>query len=270
MATLVGILQNPVVGIIVIALAVAAPILAYVFYGKGRRLKGPSWAIRSNNLVREYTAKLPDLDIRYKGENVENLTMSRILFWNRGADTIRRTDIASADPLRVEAVGDIKLLNIELLETNNSASQFTATLAANQCSVLIEFEFLDRGQGAVLQVVHSGIRSKDISVVGTIMGAGTPRQQKIQVYEYLPLPTSREFDERLKPVTKRRLRSLIMSIPAIVMWILYIMYLTTAKEFGVAGWLFFGMAASYTVLPLAMYFRSGKVPVGLSSFEEII
>lgn len=182
MDALSGVVQNPAVTLLLIVLAVAGLILAYVSY-RTRRVKQACWAIRSNNIVAGYTAKLGALQILYGGEGVKNVTISRLLFWNRGRETIDRGDIAPADPLRIIAAGEVKLLDVAILHANNEPSQFSATVASDRKSAVLCFEYLDPGQGAVLQVVHSGTSSKDVEVLGSIKGAGAPAKKVIRVHK---------------------------------------------------------------------------------------
>lgn len=269
-----GVFESPVLSVVGIALAIGALFVAYIFYRKARRVKEPAWAIRTTNLMRGYIAKLPDLDVLYDGQIVERLSISRILFWNRGADTIRRADIAAADPLRIQAVEDATILDVEVLQTNSIASQLSATLATDKKSAPVDFEFLDQGQGAVFQVVHSGLTSEDIQVVGTVVGSGQPCQHKIPFIDLLPLPTKRSFDEKLRPTTKRRIMALIAIIPAIMMWALFSaeVFVRTEKESGSEVWVLLGMALFYTVIAVlaGIHFGRGKIPAGLGIFEEIL
>ena len=68
-------------------------VLAYVFYRRSRRSKEPCWSVRNNVLVEGYSSKIGKLDIRFKDEQVENLSIARIAFWNQGAETLDRHDI---------------------------------------------------------------------------------------------------------------------------------------------------------------------------------
>ena len=62
------------VGIVGILVGVA---VSYYFYRKSLRVKEPYWAVRSNNLIEGYSAKLDDLRILYKDNRIENLTIKQ-------------------------------------------------------------------------------------------------------------------------------------------------------------------------------------------------
>lgn len=167
------ILQDPLLRLTVISIAVGVTgiILAYVFHRAGQRMREPYWTIQSNNLIRDYSAALPDLEVLFSGLQVQNLTVSKIVFWNKGRETIHGEDIAAANPLRVVGRGDVKLLDTGVLKMNNLSSQVSIAMQPGRSTALLEFDYLDHKQGASLQVVHTGISSADISLAGDIKGA---------------------------------------------------------------------------------------------------
>ena len=57
----------------------------------------------TQNLIRDRASLLDGLTVQYRRQSVNNLSISTITFWNGGGAAIRRGDIASADPLHIEA-----------------------------------------------------------------------------------------------------------------------------------------------------------------------
>ncbi len=161
-----------IVGIVISVLfGVIGLVTGYYFYRKSKQKKEPCWAIRSNNLIRGSSAIISGLAVLYKGEQVENLTISKLLIWNKGEITLDRQDIETIDHLRVVGKGDTKLLDIDILASNNNASRFSYNLAQDKSSATLNFDYLDRGNGAVLQIVHTGASSNDLTLAGAIKGA---------------------------------------------------------------------------------------------------
>jgi hypothetical protein len=65
---------------LVILGAVLGALTSYFFYQLGKRLKEPTWAIRSNNLIRRGEGlALPKFDMRYDGVPVQNLTLNQLV-----------------------------------------------------------------------------------------------------------------------------------------------------------------------------------------------
>jgi hypothetical protein len=166
-------------GILGTILGMVGIVTGYVFYRKGLQKKEPMWDVRSNNIIRNFSSKLSDLKILYKEKEIHNLTISRVIFWNEGGDTIDKNDIDTINHLRVEVADNIEILDIEILGTSNPSSQCRIALSEKKKGV-IHFDYLDRGQWIVIQVIHTGISSKDIMIAGDVKGA--PAIQKTRIY----------------------------------------------------------------------------------------
>jgi hypothetical protein len=169
------IVQHPLFGILSFLGTILGVILAIIFYRVSKREKKPYWSIGSNNLIEGFSSQVPGLEISYNNQKVENLTVSKIVFWNDGKETIHGTDIAEADPLQIIARGNVKILDIKVLKTNSEPSRFCNPDDSELQSSFVTFDFLDKNQGGIIQVIHTGTSSMDISLKGTLKGAGVPK-----------------------------------------------------------------------------------------------
>lgn len=174
MEQLKDIVQHPLFGILSFLGTILSVFLAIIFYRLSKREKKPYWSIGSNNLIEGFSSQVPGLEISYNNQKVENLTISKIVFWNDGKETIHGTDIAEADPLQIIARGNVKILDIKVLKTNSEASRFCNPNDSQLHSSFVTFDFLDKNQGGIIQVIHTGTSSKDISLKGALKGAGVP------------------------------------------------------------------------------------------------
>ncbi len=171
--------------IIVAVVGIAVTIvLACFFYWKQRAAKEPRWAIRTNNLVADWKERLPRLAILYEGKPVSSLSVSRVVFWNAGRCSIRKEDIAPADRLRIQCKKDVRILSVSLIESNSPPSRMSYNLEPDDAAVTLEFDFLEKEEGAVFEVVHTGTSSDDIRVAGTIIDGGQPKFQDVRVPKF--------------------------------------------------------------------------------------
>lgn len=168
------IFTNPLFTLISIVIGIVAIVLAIVFYSRSKKVRKPTYFIKSNNLVTGFSKKLGKLQLLYGRTSVENLTVSRIAFWNDGAETIEASNIVEADPLRIEAGGDCDILDAYIIQENNKANKFKVELA-NSKLVKILFDYLDKGEGGVIQLIHTGKGSSEIELKGLVKGAGKPK-----------------------------------------------------------------------------------------------
>jgi hypothetical protein len=162
------------VGVIGILIGI---VVSYYFYKKSLRVKEPCWAIRSNNLIEGYSATLDNLQVLYKDNIIQNLTISKILFWNNGKETIEHKDTETINHLRIGGEEGVRFLDAKILTNNNESSQCKVELVDTGDSIYLNFDYLDHKQGCVVQVVHTGTSSRDISILGDIKGVTSLRKK---------------------------------------------------------------------------------------------
>lgn len=268
-------LQNPILNGLGFLLGIISLFLGYIFYREGLRLKKPLWNIKSNNLVRDYSSFIADLKILYKEEKVENFTISKIIFWNGGKDTINISDIAGTDPLKITINEKYNLLDAQILSTNNNPSQFSVSLQPDKKSALLNFEYIDYNQGVIIQITHTGTSSKDINISGTVKGAKLLKQYLVPPNR-LPLPTSRETDEfilkRFSPSTRRKIISAVSFLVIISTFISLFFLFTTWGSSNNSGWvmatILFGLCSLLAIMYTAN--KQSQIPSGLEIFTDEI
>ena len=156
-----------------IIIALLGVTLTIIFFIKSKKIKLPYYAVRSVNLVRDMVSSIESLEMLYSGEHIENLTATKIALWNAGHDTINSQDIASAAPLTVHIKGG-KILDAKVDQTKNPANNFSVDIADDKSSATIQFDYIDKNEGVVIRLFHTGRSSEDIEIRGKIKGVGKP------------------------------------------------------------------------------------------------
>ncbi|MGR3311398.1 MAG: hypothetical protein ACUZ77_11580 [Candidatus Brocadiales bacterium] len=169
--------EIPWPNVLSISLALIGIILAIFFYIKGKRTKKPTYAIRSTNLIRDFKGRFGKLKIKYGDEPISNFTATKVAFWNNGKETINGSkggDIATTDQLMIKVKNGSRFLDSDVLhpKKDDNPNQFSIKPSEDGSHVLIQFEYLDKGQGGVMQLLHTGKSSDDVEVCGTIKGYG--------------------------------------------------------------------------------------------------
>jgi hypothetical protein len=170
---------NPWLSIMSFALAVLGIALAIIFYFKSKKVKKPCYAILSTNILKEMVSKIESLSILYSGEQISNLTVSKIAFWNAGRDIINSQDIAQLDQLKIQVTDNYKILNAQINYEKNKANNFKISIDNSQRYINLNFEYLGKDDGVIIQILHTGLSNKDIYIVGTIKGADKLLQKQI-------------------------------------------------------------------------------------------
>ncbi len=158
-------------------------LLAIVFYLRGRRFKKLSWAIRSNNIFTDVPTLSDKLKVIYSEKEIKTITISKLAFWNNGTEHINDTDIAPADPIKIATNEGVQLLDWTILQRTNESNRITVTQPTpNGNHLFINFDFLDKNDGFLIQITHTGNSSRDILLSGTVKGAGNPQPIIRQTY----------------------------------------------------------------------------------------
>ena len=106
------------------------------------------------------------VEVRYRETVVPRLISSTVWIWNAGKKTVRGTDIAKHDPLGFCFSGEV--LNVRIRKMSREAVRITADTSGEK-TIRCEFEFLDPGDGCVLEVLHTGPNEAP-ECTGTIIG----------------------------------------------------------------------------------------------------
>lgn len=162
---------NPWLNIVFLILAIISILISFILYFRSKKEKIPLYNIKHFNLVRGRLKELKSVKISYRGEDVEDLTLTRLAFWNKGRDTIEHRDIAPADPLRITVPEDCRILEVNIDYIHNPVNNIEVKLSDDKTSALLQFDYLHTLEGCVLTIYHTAVGST-VNMMGTIKGAG--------------------------------------------------------------------------------------------------
>lgn len=146
-------------------------ILAIYFFVKSKKIKKKYYQLKSFNLIHESVSDLPDLEVKYKGNVVNNLTITKIAIWNSGNQTINKQDIVDLDPLRIYGRDGIEIFDIEIIDVVESSNDYKLTKKEDSWN--LNFDYVDPNHGCGLVIYHSGKESNDILISGKLKGQGS-------------------------------------------------------------------------------------------------
>ncbi|MGK7895258.1 MAG: hypothetical protein AB4372_16955, partial [Xenococcus sp. (in: cyanobacteria)] len=121
--------------------------------------KRPFYSVKSFNIINNSISKIENLDIKYKlcssnqkeleckSENIQSLTVTRLLFWNGGRKKIDKTDVDD-NPIEIVASDNNTILEAKVIHSSNDKTNFRLNSEKNT----IHFNFLDSSNGGVIQV----------------------------------------------------------------------------------------------------------------------
>ena len=154
------------INFIFLLLAIVGILSSIYFYLQGRREKRLVFHVRTFPLIRNSIGTVPELSIAYRGRPVTTLSLTRLALWNAGSQTITKADIVFSDPLRIHAEGKGEILAAQVSFTRRPAVNLSAN--SDAMSVALFFDFLDQGDGGILDIYHLG--TLKFEVIGIILG----------------------------------------------------------------------------------------------------
>ena len=247
--------------------AVVAVIVAVYFGVKTSKTRDPRYRRHSTNLVKDFTSTVKSVQMLYNSIPISNLTVTKILFWNAGRETIRANDITPADPLRISTLNGGQILEYTLLKMNNPPSEFHLEIR-DKATINLSFNFLEKNQGAIIQIFHTGSQDKDIVLEGTVIGGHKPTRVR----------TAPSFYRKRGKMRIPRVAIAITGLVIAAVSILgagYVLYVgstsTTTTSEGSAFALILTLGITYAVIGGSLvytYFRD-NIPQGLEEFREI-
>lgn len=235
---------------------------------KSKKEKLPSYALSGFNLVKNFKYNVDSLEMLHKGEKIENLTVTKAAFWNAGRETISNQDIVKNDPTRLAIKGKGEILDAKVLYANNSSNQFTLELNKEKNAIFINFDYVDKNDGIIMQILHTSLLPYGLELTGKIKGAGNSKKNIFP-------KKSVSFKSYIMSTLIYLLPTIVL--PAIVISPLfsnpdsYLSFITDPEQrlFLILLSLFTVLSLSIIAIKTTIYFRN-RLPKGFDLFKDEI
>ncbi|KAF5083117.1 hypothetical protein DSECCO2_93170 [anaerobic digester metagenome] len=162
---------------------------------RGNRL---SYIVIDKKIITILKSYIPLIKILINDNEVLQLTETKFAIWNDGFYPIRRNDVVESDPIKIKPNENVKIISSEISYFKNKNSD--VNLKNNGEDYLeITFNYLNRGDGFILKLLHTGNSYQDIPISGSIIGGEIKKKEKRIVYlsrQYIPVLGYREYHQR--------------------------------------------------------------------------
>jgi hypothetical protein len=187
-------------------------------------------AARPRPAYRLYTASILQADDRlskqgiailYRDQTVRRLTKTTIVFWNAGSSALKAEDVRSEYPLGWSFPLPTSVLGVRVLATTREANHLEAYKSATDSNVVLcRFEYLNKNDGALIEVLHTGDKrppkpvgeilniSPALTNLGPLPPSSATSDSQLRAYLYGFSLTTRFGTLRPFPPLVRRLRVL--------------------------------------------------------------
>jgi len=165
-------INNSICNLLGIGIGIIGVLLAIVFFIKSQRIKKPFYSKVSINLLRSELKRIENIEVKYLNQRVDDFTVTKLVIWNGGHDTINKSDVPENSSLRIEPQEEIKIYGAELLYQTDKSNDFKIIHDKENNLVLIDFDYMDYNQGSIMKIFHSGDSSANLNLIGKIKGVG--------------------------------------------------------------------------------------------------
>ena len=149
-------------------------VLSIYLFKKGIEAKDPRFHFRTYTNI----SKLSDdedskIKITYGLEEVSRVFTTYVWVWNNGKKPIYKSDIPPQSNIKITLHDERynpKILDFKVAKVSRSEINFIATNGGEN-TLVINFDFLDQNDGAVLEIQHTGSSKTELISDGIILGA---------------------------------------------------------------------------------------------------
>lgn len=151
--------------------------LAIYFYFKSTDTKKIIYCTRSIKLI----DNIPNdsrLKLTFKDKEIKRVVLTKIAIWNGGSKSINHTDFSIKKPLKVCFKDPELVMETYLLYKDNYIEQLHLKKIQDG-SVGIEFNYIDPGEGILLQILHEGDTENWSSVKGILKNSNKNKVKEV-------------------------------------------------------------------------------------------
>jgi len=137
-----------------------------VFLAKKQK---PKYAVKNQTIITNSESKFEGLEVLFYKKPIENLTLTRLYFWNAGNKSIRKRDTLIATPISLSIPKNIDIYKIEYISTKDLSK--TLEMKENsQSGYEFSFDAMQKHDGVCFKILHSGKEDCPISIDGKLDG----------------------------------------------------------------------------------------------------
>lgn len=148
-------MSNPYAWAVLSVCTIGSMIFAVYTWAKGKEKKEFSHFHVSHAIVRGGKKLNPAIKFTFNGIEFNNLTSTKVAIWNSGNKVINKSDIVVGRELTISAKEDVEILSVEIIAGSEDTNKFTLS-EMTDCTQGISFEYVDKQEGVVLQIFHTG------------------------------------------------------------------------------------------------------------------
>lgn len=161
-------MESPISWAALSLLAIFSTLFSIYTWIVGNKFKQFSVSCKTNEIITCGQAKINKLNIKYDGCDISDLSSSKFYIWNSGNVVIKYADIVTSRPLCIKNTGNAQILDVQIVCQSDESNNFSVAVVKDGL-VQIAFDYIDHGEGVVLQILHTGL-ANDLELDCKIIG----------------------------------------------------------------------------------------------------
>ena len=159
--------DNPVVGLTGWLATMISVVLAVWFFLIQRKKKILSFSYQTNELFNNKVSNIEELNISYKGKNINNLSVTSFEFANTGNGVIKKEHIYENHGIEISPIDEVDLLFAKVMSQSTDTINCKAPEIVNG-KICVNFAALEEKEKFVINIYHAGSNANKFQVAGKI------------------------------------------------------------------------------------------------------
>jgi len=157
--------------------------LGIYYHSQAVKVREPLYYVGNRATIVDGSVSTPSpIKVLYNGKPVgesESVIATTVYFWNTGKQPIKPDDLL--EPISIQLGGSSEILETRLLRVTRDVTEFASSNKQENSEsakhvVPISFRILEQNDGGAIQIIYAGKADAPITVAGTIVEAGSPKQ----------------------------------------------------------------------------------------------
>ena len=128
----------------------------------GRYRGEVQYLCRNERLITPKGSGVQDVEILYKKQPIETLSVAKMLIINNSQKELTKKDLYRGG-LQIKATGKGKILRVDFLESTDSSNIYQADIDNNGKIAYIKFHHINPGNAWLFQIFHTGQSGKELA-----------------------------------------------------------------------------------------------------------
>lgn len=164
-------------------------LIGFIALFKKSKKKAIDITFKTRNIVHDSLINRDKIKVFFKDILIkQRLSLTRVAIFNSGKGTIEKSDIPRNDQLCISFSGQFDIYGVEISYSNNIAIN-SSVIKLDENRFQFDFDFLDEGDGFVIDVYHSEIYNFKCKFSGQIKGGRKKMYVPIWKYSHNTKPT---------------------------------------------------------------------------------